>query len=270
MSHLKNTRFVLAVTMIILAAITISAQRTKIKDTVLSKSTLMSVTSVQIVDVSTSPSQTVTVQIQATAQGMENCFEFSINYDPTVLSNPVAGLGTDTQTAMLIADTTQAGVVGIEVALPAGQMIAAGTKQIATIQFDVSALAEPGTSSLTVGDVPMLRGVYDTELSTIASAFNGGTVTSLGPTAAPVTLSGRTATTSGNGISGVRVTLTNMRGESISTLTNPFGYYVFSGVDSGESYLVSVSSKGYIFAQSTMLVNAVDNVLDNDFVGVPR
>lgn len=270
MSHLNNKRFVLAVTLIILAAIAGSAQRTKAKDTVLSKSTLMSVTSVQIVDVSTSPSQTISVQIQATAQGMENCFEFSINYDPTVLSNPVAGLGTDTQTATLTADTTQAGVVGIEVSLPAGQMIAAGTRQIATIQFNVSSLAEPGTSPLTIGDIPVLCGVYDTELSTVASAFSGGTITILGPTAAPVTLSGRTATTSGIGISGARVTLTNMRGESISTLTNPFGYYVFSGVDSGESYLVSVSSKGYTFAQSTRFVNALDNILDNDFVGVPR
>lgn len=269
MSHITHPRFFLAVTMIILTAIAGSAQRTKTKDTVLSKSTLMNVTSIQIADVSTSPSQTVTVQIEATAQGMENTFSFSINYDPTVFSAPIAGLGADTQTAFLTADTEQPGVVGISISLPEGQMLAAGARQIATVQFTVSALAEPGTSPLTIGDIPILCGVYDTEFSTVASSFNGGTITILGPTAAPVTVSGRTITASGVGISGARVVLTNMRGESVSTLTNPFGYYVFSGVDSGESYLVSVSKKGYSFTQSTMLVNAIDNVLDNDFVGVP-
>ena len=88
----------------------------------------------------------------------------------------------------------------------------------------------------------------------------------LAPTSAPVSISGRVSTASGKGIYGVRVRMTSENGETSYSLTNSFGYFSFDGVPAGGSYVVSVAAKRFTFAQSSILVNARDNVSDVDFV----
>ena len=63
--------------------------------------------------------------------------------------------------------------------------------------------------------------------------------------AAGVSVSGRVTTGAGSGISKVRVTLASASGAATTALTNAFGYYSFEEVTAGQTYVISVSSKGY-------------------------
>jgi hypothetical protein len=86
------------------------------------------------------------------------------------------------------------------------------------------------------------------------------------PTAANVSIGGRVITQNGYGIAGARVFLINTSGETISTATNPFGYFLFDNVASG-FYIIAVQSKRYRFEASTLQAN--DNVQDFTIVALP-
>lgn len=86
------------------------------------------------------------------------------------------------------------------------------------------------------------------------------------PTAAGVSVSGRVMTATGNGISKVRVTLSSPSGATVTALTNAFGYYSFEEVATGQTYVISVSSKGYHFNEPVRVVNVGDTISGLDFV----
>jgi subtilisin-like proprotein convertase family protein len=84
------------------------------------------------------------------------------------------------------------------------------------------------------------------------------TISSSVPTAATVSVGGRVLSQFGNGISGAFVTLTDQEGNSQTVRTNPFGYFRLSDVEAGQSYVLSVSSKGHRF--TTQFVSVNENV----------
>lgn len=91
-----------------------------------------------------------------------------------------------------------------------------------------------------------------------------------GVTAADATLAGQVRTADGRGVARVRVLLSGGNlPEPRYALTNPFGYFSFEGLDSGEAYLVQVFSKRYRFEESSRFVNLTDNITDVDFVTSP-
>jgi hypothetical protein len=87
----------------------------------------------------------------------------------------------------------------------------------------------------------------------------------LQPTAAGVAIGGRVVTADGRGIGNVRVTMADQAGQVRFALTSPFGYYQFTDVSTGESYTVSVSSKGHTFGEPTRVVTLNDAVDDMNF-----
>lgn len=91
------------------------------------------------------------------------------------------------------------------------------------------------------------------------------------PTAADALIGGRVVTADGRGIRNVRVLVT---GGDLSwprpAITNAFGYFVIDGLRAGETYLVSVSGKHYVFDTQVQLVSLGENALDINFVGVAR
>ncbi|CAN5735178.1 hypothetical protein BH24ACI3_BH24ACI3_05370 [soil metagenome] len=91
-----------------------------------------------------------------------------------------------------------------------------------------------------------------------------------GATSAPVTVSGRVLAANGKSISGARVTVEggNLQ-SSMSAMTNPFGYFRLEGLSSGETYIVTIGSKRYAFAEPTRVVSPQDNITDLDFVAMP-
>jgi Lamin Tail Domain/Carboxypeptidase regulatory-like domain len=88
----------------------------------------------------------------------------------------------------------------------------------------------------------------------------------LQPTAAGVSVSGRVATANGRGIGKVLVSMTDQTGQIRTALTSPFGYYQFTDIGAGETYTVSVSSKGYTFGEPTRFITLSDAVDDLNFI----
>ena len=88
----------------------------------------------------------------------------------------------------------------------------------------------------------------------------------LPPTAANVSIGGRITTAAGGGIRGVRVSVTTQSGTVYQTTTGSFGYYKFSELQVGQTYLLSVEAKKYTFANPTRIIDLQEDFTDADFV----
>lgn len=126
-----------------------------------------------------SPGSTVTVPIELVAQGDENAFGFSLTFDPTVLSNPQVVAGSDAVNASLNVNVSQAaqGRTGILLALPAGQVFAAGVRQVAKVTFTVGANVTATTTQIGFGDQPVSREVSNSSAGILPVNYIGGVVT---------------------------------------------------------------------------------------------
>lgn len=96
-------------------------------------------------------------------------------------------------------------------------------------------------------------------------AASAGCTVALAPTSANANISGRVVTSVGQGIPKVNVTITGSEIAPMTLRTSPFGYYNFKDLPSG-TYFVTVSAKGYTFANPTQTVNLDENVSDVNFV----
>lgn len=94
-------------------------------------------------------------------------------------------------------------------------------------------------------------------------------VQTLQPTAAAVSVGGRVLSSIGAGISKASVSITDAGGNTRTTLTNPFGYYSFDEIAAGSTYILSVSHKQYVFAESPRVVTVEDSLSDADFRAAP-
>lgn len=87
------------------------------------------------------------------------------------------------------------------------------------------------------------------------------------PTAASANIGGRVATNAGRGVANVVVVLRGGDfGEPRRARTNSFGYYRFSDVPIGASYVLSVSAKRYVFASPFVSVNLTGDFDAADFI----
>ena len=104
-----------------------------------------------------------------------------------------------------------------------------------------------------------------------------GSVSSLSPfivasgpattTAAGISISGRVMTSDGRGIRNATVLLNDQYGKIHTVRTSAFGYYVFDGITSGETYVVNVNSRGFTFLPR--VVNLSDSLTDVNLVASP-
>lgn len=85
---------------------------------------------------------------------------------------------------------------------------------------------------------------------------------SLAPSAATVSVSGRVVDGK-QAISRARVNIVDENGQTRSVVTNSFGYYHFDDVEVGQTYIISVFSKGYQF--TPRLISIQDELTDLDF-----
>jgi hypothetical protein len=93
----------------------------------------------------------------------------------------------------------------------------------------------------------------------------------LAPTAADVSLSGRVTTADGRGVTNAVIVLTgNALAQPMMVKTGSFGYYRFDNLEAGETYIVTVNSKRFIFSVPSRVVSVPDNVSNIDFVAMPE
>ena len=64
--------------------------------------------------------------------------------------------------------------------------------------------------------------------------------------------------------------MTDQNGAGRETLTNPFGYFRFDGVEVGQLYIIGVQSRRFQFANPTQAVSVGDEVTDLVFTALPR
>lgn len=103
------------------------------------------------------------------------------------------------------------------------------------------------------------------EVIQLTSRLAGLDFVQLAPTAANVSISGRATTANGNGISGVGLTLTALDGAQRTAITSSFGYYAFSDVEVGQTYVLEIAAKKYSFANPTRVLKVLDEITDLDF-----
>lgn len=90
-------------------------------------------------------------------------------------------------------------------------------------------------------------------------------------TAAGATIGGRITSTNGRGIRNVRIMLAGgSLTEPIYATSTSFGYYQFPQVPSGETYVLQVFSKNYIFDSSSMVINLIEDLTETNFTGQLR
>ncbi len=77
----------------------------------------------------------------------------------------------------------------------------------------------------------------------------------LNPSAAQVSIGGQVFTSSGRAVSRALILLTDEHGMVRNAMTNSFGYYQFTEVSAGETYVLTAQHKSYTFAPQIVSVN---------------
>jgi subtilisin-like proprotein convertase family protein len=104
----------------------------------------------------------------------------------------------------------------------------------------------------------------------VTGCFNGGWgIEFLTSTAANASISGRVLTAGGNGIRNAEVVISGgTLTEPMRVQTGSFGYYSFDGLQTGQTYMITVNSRRYLFTTPTRVVSLTDNIADLDFIAV--
>lgn len=87
------------------------------------------------------------------------------------------------------------------------------------------------------------------------TTFSDWTVGNLAPLAAGVSVSGRVTAFAGGGIANASVTFTNPQGETFAATTTQNGKFVVEGMTAGETYVVTIAAKRFLFTPQVMNLN---------------
>ncbi len=215
---------------------------------------------------------TVTIPVtvgQLPALGSANeviSYDFALQYDPTVLSAPVASTvgtlsaGTTPTTGMPVAGR-------FTVSFSNGGAPRTGQGTLINIQFTVVG-ATGTTTALTFVPSGIITVPFQFNEGDPGADVTNGRFSALAPTAATVSVGGRVITGKRLGIGNVLVTLTGSDGQSRTALTDSLGFYSFEDVPAGGTYVISVSHKRYNFTQSAQVQTIVDDTNQVNFVGL--
>lgn len=120
------------------------------------------------------------------------------------------------------------------------------------------------TPALALGTGGFMRSFTAAGTGTFAS--NPGPTSSTPPTSAGVVISGRVLAANGRGSANTRVKLTRADGETYFAMTNSFGYYKFYDITVGETVVVTVKSKRYVYEPKVL--NVGEEITGLDFIPV--
>ena len=116
--------------------------------------------------------------VELDTQGNENALGFSLSFDPTQLHFVSASLGNGAAGATLNLNANQAdsGRLGIAIALPTGQVFAAGEHQILALTFTASANGNPASTTVNFLNHPVAREVSDVSANALVAAYADGAI----------------------------------------------------------------------------------------------
>ena len=202
------------------------------------------------------------VPFELDSLGNEASISFTINFDPTKLSNPQVTLGNEVPAATtLILNTTEVAMGRIGVMTTSINTYTAGTRRVINVSFNVAPNAQIGLSPITFSSSPTMQSVTGPGGTLLATVYQSGNV-QIGSTAASVSVSGRVLTPDGRGLRNATVSMIDGQGIRRFATTSSFGAFQFVSVDVGESYIISVASKRYRFAtQVLVLTDQLDDLV---------
>ena len=147
--------------------------------TVTQNGTVTTARAVRVGQASGSPGGQVNVPIELVSQGDEIALGFSLIYDTTILSSPLASAGSDAAGATVNTNTNQTGSgrVGIVLSLPSGQKFIAGTRQAVIVRFNIAAGVTATTTNIAFGDQPVAREVSDANALALPATYVAGAIT---------------------------------------------------------------------------------------------
>ena len=137
--------------------------------------------------------------------------------------------------------------------------------------FEITeAVVAGGGSSSSSGDVgidatlgqPIAGGAVGSGDFSITSGF--WNFAALAPTAAQASISGRVLNASGTGVSNAALYVQTQDGELLIARSSSLGYYLFEGIEIGQTVFMTVEHKRFTFQPRTVTV--ADNVTDLDFI----
>ena len=149
------------------------------------------------------------------------------------------------------------------------------TAQVATggsYTLNQSVIASGGGQNSTGGNFTVDGTIGQTAAGTRSTnapfSVAGGfwTTDPLAPSAASVSVSGRILAPDGIGLRNARVVLTASSGEIRTAISSSFGYYQFTEVAVGETYIISVVSKRFFFVPQVISVG--EEIQELDLVAV--
>jgi hypothetical protein len=231
---------------------------------------------VRVESATASAGSTVTVNIRVEPNGDESEYAFVLNYQAPmsapVVSNGTAGsLLRDCNVG--VAGQVNCSVGGFPNDKPGSSNsgigeIGFGSNQILLkVTFQVAANAVVGSTT------PLsLTGVNASNdaAALLPIAKQNGVVTITGPTAAMVSVGGRVMTTDGRGILNARVTMTSSSGETQTVISTVSGYFLFTNVPAGGTYIFSPIAKHYQFSQPSQVRAISEDTDDINFVAVSK
>ena len=174
--------------------------------------------------------------------------------------------------------SAESSVTGLTVTDPSGanvsitptgatnQTVAVGS--IGSIIFNERISTGPGDLTVNAMHINLTVGT-STYNVVVGSAHSDIVCPGIVITAADVSVSGHLLDANGAPISRVTVSITNSQGAVVKTATSDeSGAYTLTGIQSGSTYIISASSKGWSFTPRTL--NLLDDVTGFNLTGVPR
>jgi uncharacterized repeat protein (TIGR01451 family) len=209
---------------------------------------------------------TAIIPIQLTSNNVGGV-QFSVTYDATKLSISSDAALTDQAGDTLFTFNNQTpGQLGIvAVKSPFGTAFPASTT-LFNINFMVAPGAASGASTIGFGSTPVPVKASDPAGEAATITLTPGTVTVLGTTAAPVSISGRVVTATGRGIRNVQISMIDSQGRIRTTQTTSFGYYRFDNVEAGEIIILTAKARRFNFSQSSITRTTNESITDADFI----
>jgi hypothetical protein len=173
-------------------------------------------------------------------------YEFDMTYNPAVIqpqASPVDVAGTISDGMFVTTNSPSPGLLKVVVFTTTPRV---GSGTLFNLKFTAIGSA-PSSSPLTwtrfmFNEDPALDVTID------------GLLTLIGPTGAGATVGGRLMTSLGQPVSHTRVTMIDMNGEKRTTLSTSFGFYRFYEVLVGQTYVVTVESKSYVFLPQAVTI----------------
>jgi hypothetical protein len=211
----------------------------------------------------------VNVSVELDSQGDETATSFSLSWDPTIFSNPVATLGSGAPAGSSLGLNTNQAAQGrlgvlVDATIPFG--LSPANRQVINLRLDIAPNAVQSNSAINFGSLPTPLSVSNVSGALLPTAYQVGTISITPSNSVPVTLGGRVTSPTGQNLRNVQVILTDSNGVRRIATTSSFGIYSFANVASGQEYTLSVVSKRYRFAPRQL--TPTDNATNLDFVGL--